>query len=184
MKTLKANLSVSSLNALIKALEDYKKEFYEREQAFLERLALVCQTSLQQSYDEAVAMANASREAAIRRCDRPQWEVRHITASYEADGDHAFVIKAVGQDVCFVEFGTGMFAGNPPNEYASEVPISIRPGSWSDTHEHTWEYWNKRGYPQNEYPYNIVPANAFPKAFNDMRNAVHSLAREVFGEGH
>lgn len=180
MKTLKANLSEKSLDALIKALEAYKKDYYEKVEQFLEQLAEVARRSLQESFDEAVAMANASRDALGAK-----WGVNpiHVVVG-NGDDPNTYIISASGQDVAFVEFGAGMYAGNPPNEFGSEMSIGIYPGSWSRYHERTWNKWIAKDKPKAEYPYNIVPANAFPKAYALMKNSIHPLARSIFGEGH
>ena len=188
MRVIKANLSSESLDNLISELKAYRDSYDEKVWTFLRQLAEVCRDSLQTDYDQSVAMANAARDVSwLKRGDRAGWSVMPIEVSVEpAFGEKAsgYVISANGSDVCFIEFGAGMFAGNPTNEYADRVPISIQPGSWSDAHAETWKHWVGAGRPKNEYPYNIFPANAFPKAYNKMANSVHPLARAIFGERH
>lgn len=183
-KVLTASLSAQSLDNLAKQLEEFESDLGEREEFYMELLSEMVESSMKRIYDEAVADANARREAAIRRGDRPQWEVMPITVTHEKlnGEENGYVIKANGKDLVFVEFGTGMYASS--NEFGDNLGIGIYPGSWSRYHERTWNNWVEKGYPQDEYPYTIFPANAIPKVMDELVVNAHSLAREVFGEGH
>lgn len=87
----------------------------------------------------------------------------------------AYLIKAEGEAVCFIEFGTGVGATSPHGgEYG------FTPGSWSETHakqfsEHGyWFYGGKylKGTPSNNCMYN---------AEKEVRQEIKTFAKGVFG---
>ena len=162
MKTLKANLSEKSLDALINALEAYKEQFKSLEQQFLEQLAVVVKTELERVYNTA-----------------------KITVTYEPfqEGNiHGVNVIANGDAIGFIEFGAGVYAGEN-SIHKDNAPFDVYPGSWSDFHEaQTYRKWVEGGR-KGEYQYNRHPKNAFPQAYAILRNSVHHTAEEIFGRG-
>ena len=57
--------------------------------------------------------------------------------------EHGYKIVASGEDVYFVEFGTGVAAGNGYDTSVINPPVDISPGSWSETHR---QQFSKKGY--------------------------------------
>ena len=94
-----------------------------------------------------------------------------------------YVLRAEGQDVLFIEFGTGDMAGAMSNRY-DQVPISVQPGSWSKAHG--GEYWRTGGpgkgfwhFGGKEYHY-TPPHPAFYYAYEAMVQARPQIASEEF----
>ena len=178
-------VTIEGIDEVLNAINLIERNIQERQRYFVNQLAVVAQESLQESYDEAVANANALRDLAWLRGDKPNWSVQPIEVSVEEDtgaDNPTFIVSAEGQDVCFVVFGAGMYAGVAPDSFSSEMSIGIYPGSWSRYHEKTWNYWIGKGYPKEEYPYNIYPASAFAKAYAKILNSIPDLSHKVFGD--
>ena len=88
---------------------------------------------------------------------------------------YAVVIE--GDEVLFIEFGTGDAAGIHAQEYDA-VPAVVRPGSWSETHAHMYEklgfwYFGNTKFtetPPHPYTYDAYQAmvEALPKIVNEV----------------
>lgn len=90
-----------------------------------------------------------------------------------ADG---YSIIAEGQDILFIEFGTGDMAGATSVLY-DQVPVSVRPGSWSETHSRQYStqgFWFFGGNMYRE----TVPHPAFYYAYQAMVQALPQIAHE------
>ena len=91
--------------------------------------------------------------------------------------DNGYRITISGEDVLFIEFGTGDSAGIHAAEYDA-VPSEVRPGSWSETHAHMYEtlrFWVWHGQwfketPPHPYTYDAYKAmaEALPKVFDEV----------------
>ena len=150
------------------------------------------------SIDRALAEMLKNKDWVKRQC----WEISKILASMGADaaretygdagqgitvtvkyGDtykgEASVV-ATGQDVCFVEFGTGVYA-DPVHELAGNMPFDVMPGSWSDTEgKHTWSRWFNSGRDVMEYPFNSVPRRGMLEASKTIQSNVANVVHQVF----
>lgn len=88
----------------------------------------------------------------------------------ERIGECHDMLIAEGKDVCFLEFGAGVYAdGNHP--WAGEMPFAVRPGSWSETHARQFAdrgFWFYNG---TSYSY-IPPTRAM---FNASENLIRRL---------
>lgn len=94
--------------------------------------------------------------------------------------ENGYKISAEGEDVLFIEFGTGDRAGVLSPWY-DEVPAEARPGSWSETHAKQYStngYWYFGG---QRYEY-TEPHPAFYDAYQAMVEALPKIAQEVFSE--
>lgn len=94
--------------------------------------------------------------------------------------ENGYKISAEGEDVLFIEFGTGDRAGVLSPWY-DEVPAEARPGSWSETHAQQYStnwYWYFGG---QRYEY-TEPHPAFYDAYQAMVEALPQIAQEVFGK--
>ena len=91
-------------------------------------------------------------------------------------------IKAVDAEICFIEFGAGVYAA-PEYEFAGEAAnrlgIRIYPGSWSETHWRTFQGWVANGR-QGEYRYNVPQHAGLVAAYNAVLQSLEELAKEVF----
>lgn len=190
MRTIVANLTVESLNNLIKELEEYKNNFQKEVDFILKKLCKVCERIFLEEYTAGTADANDFRKAHTtkRKADGTEdfheVEMPDIRTEEYHDGDtFGYVITAEGKDVCFLEFGTGMYAGFG-SEDTDGLSFEVYPGSWSETHEHTYEHWlKKKGKSPYDYPFTIYPRNAFAKAYAEIKINAYHLVRSRLG-GH
>lgn len=103
---------------------------------------------------------------------------------YEKTQD-GYKIVAQGEDVMFIEFGTGDRAGELIAWY-DQVPTYVRPGSWSEAHEGEYAatggegvgYWHFGGREYHE----TEPHPAFFEAYRAMVEALPQIAQEVFSK--
>lgn len=152
---LTANLSYKSLSELLKEVNKYKANFDRKVDEFLAELA-------------------------ARAAERAEYEFDgQVTGSYEKVDENRYRVLANGEEIGFLEFGTGVYAdGSHP--YASAVPFRVAPGSWSNEHEQTWERWLAKGNDPAEYPYNMLPLRGMLRTYNWMRDNAAEIAKEVF----
>ena len=95
-----------------------------------------------------------------------------------AKTDFGARINIDGDDVLFIEFGTGDSAGIHAAQYDA-VPACVYPGAWSETHAHQYEmlgmWWFGGKWitetPPHPYAYD---------AYQAMVQAIPQVAREVF----
>ena len=97
-------------------------------------------------------------------------------------GDNSACVIASGEDVLFLEFGTGALYAQPyPNDEHFE-PI-FKAGDWSKLHKRQWD--NPKGwyyYSGQKYPtHGIAPKMGMYYAKKEMENNIDLLIREVFG---
>jgi len=108
-----------------------------------------------------------------------------VEVTAHKDSDKVWEIRADGEQVVFLEFGTGTKTQN--HQLSSPLPISIEPGSWSESPEgmHTWSKWLRS---QNwagaykEYPYNTTPRPGLWEAYKAIVANQDRIAHEVFGK--
>lgn len=99
-----------------------------------------------------------------------------ITIEQTANG---YDIKAEGEDILFIEFGTGDMAGVMDVLY-DQVPASVGMGTWSVTHAQmysTYGFWVFAGH---IYHY-TEPHPAFYYAYQAMVEALPGIVQGVFG---
>jgi hypothetical protein len=92
--------------------------------------------------------------------------------------DNGYLIRASGEKVLFVEFGTGDMAGAMSANYDA-VPASVAPGTWSATHSQQYsnnQFWIHAG---QRYEF-TEPHPAFYEAYQAMVTELPRIAREVF----
>lgn len=93
---------------------------------------------------------------------------------------NGYKVCAEGEDILFIEFGTGLKAGQDAHLY-DEVPGVVGEGTWSATHAKmysTWGFWVFAG----EIYYYTEPHPAFYYAYQAMVEALPQIAQEVFGK--
>lgn len=155
MKTITASLDLASIDAALEEVNNYINSFTAKCEEFAKRLA---------EYGSDVAGLLFGKGTVM---------------TVEKVSDGVYTITATGKRVCFLEFGAGVFSDSS-HPYASEVPIKVYPGSWSEDHENTYQEWVDNGM-QGWYRYNQLPHYAMLTAYNRMVDYVPKLAREVFG---
>ena len=94
--------------------------------------------------------------------------------------ENGYKVCADGEDILFIEFGTGLKAGQDAHLY-DEVPGVVGEGTWSATHAKmysTWGFWVFAG----EIYYYTEPHPAFYYAYQAMVEALPQIAQEVFSK--
>lgn len=148
-----------SYDAAIKEIEDYKKYVDEKSQELCKRLAEIG-LSVAQIYFI------------------PEAGNSDVTLSIEKVND-GYLLKAEGEDVCFLEFGAGVTAGLGYDTSVIEPPVDISPGSWSNAHGGMFSrkgYWFYGGKIMNS----IVPQMGMYHAVSETMQRIAEVAREVF----
>ena len=105
--------------------------------------------------------------------------VYHTSVSvYVEKTDDGAKVVCEGEDVLFIEFGTGDKAGALAANYDA-VPPEVAPGTWSATHAKmysTYGFWYFGG---QRYEY-TEPHPATYEAYKAMVEALPQIANEVF----
>lgn len=164
MKTIEFDpFDVQSIN---KAIAEIKKHETWRKQKITEYIRKLCElgaAAAQQTYGGSVQV------------------------SVTPDGKG---IIAEGDQVVFLEFGTGVKTTD--HELSKPLSIEIMPGSWSEGPEgkHTWSTWLNGGYYKGrwlqrrfeEYPYNTEPRPGLYEAYKAIVANQERIVQEVFGK--
>ena len=92
-----------------------------------------------------------------------------------------YALIAEGEAVCFIEFGTGVYA-DPKHEFANDMPFVIAPGSWSESDfgKHTWSDWVNAGKDPKYYPFNRHPKYPMWEAYKALQANMDRIAKEVY----
>lgn len=101
---------------------------------------------------------------------------------YSVDENGTITIGADDDEICFIEFGAGVYAESEKNDlsiYTKGLGFYVFPGSWSLFHKKTYQRWEAEGRP-GEYQYNIQPLRGLHTAYNLILNDLEKLAKEVF----
>lgn len=96
---------------------------------------------------------------------------------------NGYAVIAEGEQVCFLEFGTGVFA-NEYHPFSGQMPFTIRAGSWSETHARTWQRYlaTHPNDPEGKnYPHNTENKMAMYEAYKAMSREYERLTREELG---
>ena len=144
-KKIAVDFSGQGIDKLIKELDSYEKWLERKTAELTERLAAIGVTQAQIGFAEAMYTGN-----------------NDAVVTTEQRGDNAWVVKANGESVLFVEFGSGVTFGYGHPEAGNFGPGTYEPskGHWDDPNgwwlpkdkggEHTW------GNPPNAPMYNSV----------------------------
>lgn len=131
------------------------------------------------------------KEACRELCEMAEMVVEHRYSMFTESGNDDFYteieelpfgyrLTVSGEDVGFLEFGTGIFASS--DEFAEQVSYDIAPGSWSDTHarqfrEGHW-YWYYRGVATPGSP----PTRGMHVALEEVRNNIDEIVKRKVDE--
>ena len=100
-------------------------------------------------------------------------------AIFCVETDEGYKLNAEGEDILFIEFGTGQQAGKLVSLY-DEVPSVVGEGTWSATHAQMYSRYGFWVFAGKIYHY-TEPHPAFYDAYVAMVNALPKIAQEVFG---
>lgn len=94
--------------------------------------------------------------------------------------ENGYKVCAEGEDILFIEFGTGDRAGVLSPWY-DQVPAEARPGSWSESHAQQYSQYGFWYFGGQRYEY-TEPHPAFYYAYQAMVEALPQIAQEVFSK--
>lgn len=163
MKKMQVKLSVASIRSAIRLLEERRDRLAEQQKEFINRLAeigvLIAEIEFTNAYYD----------------DRPhRWNLK------VEDTKTGCKIVASGQDVMFIEFGSGVYHNT--DGYPGERPAGIvgigeygkgygKRNAWAYVDEQSGEKFITRGIPA---------AAPMWKASTEIKQAIQKVAREVF----
>jgi hypothetical protein len=155
---VKVKGSLDDIDKMIRQVRSYKKTLAKKTDELIKNLAEIGVKAAQDTYGSAVTV-------------------------HSEKTDKGYTILAEGRAVCFLEFGTGVYADDSSLDHYQSVTFKVEPGSWSESEEgaHTWSQWIESGKPASEYPYNRVARPGILNAYNAIVEAIQSEAKKVFG---
>lgn len=162
MKITVNPFDAKSINAAIKQLEEYKRDFSAKEEEFVKRLSELGVSVATSVY------ASADYDG-----------VKDVMVMRTANGSRAAVI-AYGQTVGFIEFGTGIknpewdsggMEYTPPKHGTYGKGYGARPHGW---------YFKQGEGAMARHTYGNAPAEAMRTARDVMVERVAQIAREVW----
>ena len=138
--------------------------------------------SIRERIEKLANLQDKLAEIARRLCEVGEpiiqaWHGNHSTVIAEPTED-GYVIRAEGEDVLFIEFGTGDKAGEMAANYDA-VPAEVAPGTWSATHAQMYYKYGFWVFAGKIYHY-TEPHPAFYYAYQRMVEALPQIASEVF----
>jgi hypothetical protein len=157
MKKISIELTADSCRAAVEELRQYRKEIKPKLDEVCKRLVEIGMLEAQLH----LVLANGNTDATILQ-------------PVKIDNGYKLVMQ--GEDVYFVEFGTGDAAN--PNGYAVSVPVY--PGSYSEEHAEkyaTYGFWWYGGEKLTETPAYMPMYYAGKR----MREELPRIVKEVFG---
>lgn len=113
----------------------------------------------------------------LRQIGEPIISGVHKGVSVEETGN-MLKITASGEDVLFIEFGTGDLAGVMDSLYDA-VPSVVGQGTWSATHAQMWTRYGFWVFAHTIYHY-TEPHPVFYYAYQDMVQALPQIVKDVF----
>lgn len=123
----------------------------------------------------------------VEEVGRPIVESYYSAARWEGNEDYSietlptkngYSLTAKGEQVFFIEFGTGNYAGAIPNDF-DLGEIEVAPGSWSQSHQQQYStkgYWIYYGTKFT----GTVPMPGMQYAKEAIINHIEAIAAEVF----
>lgn len=151
----------SNLNLAIAQIEDLKKQIEE----FPEVLAEGNRQTTQSEYDRYVAFIEGGTVGGYGK--------EPVTVEIQAEKNTAS-IHAMGEEVGFAEWGTGVTAVVDP-----DAPIPTGEGTWSKDHGQNLvdhEYWFYNG----QKHFGSVATEAMTHTIERLRNDTESIAKDYF----
>lgn len=160
-RSIRIELSDESINKAIKELKAYKLWVEAKEEELRKRLASI---GVVTAYIKFNSVAPSSKSG--------------ISVRMDDDGTTA-TIYAEGEQVAFIEFGTGIKYGYGHPEAGK---FGFGPGTWSDGPDGKGHWDNEKGwwYGSGKHTYGNPPAMAMYGAVQEITEKVTQIAREVF----
>lgn len=102
-----------------------------------------------------------------------------VTVDKTATG---YALVAEGEAVCFLEFGTGVYAEPVGDVFEQYMPFTIEAGSWSESEfgAGTWSRHIANGGTPENYPYNRQAKHGMWEAYKTILESADRIAKEVY----
>ena len=161
------NLSKSSVEKAIKQLEDYQESLLTKNDLFVMKLARLGVDIAEQQ----IAMADGD--------SNKYHDIRIIPHSF---GNYSqATIRLDGEDILFIEFGSGIHYNPTDPEHASKFGFGV--GTYPDQ-KHAFDpdgWWYRDSIGDKHHSYGTRATSPMLKASNIIINEVRRIAREVYG---
>ena len=159
MKKITLQLSVDSCEQAIAELKKHQREI-------VPKLKEVCKRLAEIGRDEAIKVLDTVR---------PAYEGNAVERIEALPIDNGYKIAMSGEDVYFIEFGTGT---GVDAHYDTSIPVAY--GSWSQEHQKL--LWENGFWYYDKVRYTGTPAY-MPMYYAEkkMRESVDKVVEEVFG---
>ena len=170
-KIIKMDLDTRSINKAIRELEKFKQEILDKEKQFLRALGEI-----------------GVREASIRFTTAMYDGINDVMVTLD-DFDGGYVIKAEGEAVAFIEFGSGVYH-NPGEPYPNPRPdgiVGIGEFGKGRGKRRAWYYKGEPGTNGEVQKNGVVKTRGNPAAMpmwyasEEMKRSILQIVREVFG---
>lgn len=168
MKTISIQLSADSCNRAIEELKQYQKNIKPKLDEVCRRLAEIACQEANLHYAEANADSAETGNGGV------------IATVLPLEGGNGYKIRAEGEDVYFIEFGTGNSAGMFYGEGLPVTSVPVYPGSYSEQNKGMYAqygYWFYNGKIMSSTPV-YMPMYWAGKA---VRDNLRRVEKEVFG---
>lgn len=162
MKIVLNPLDPKSVSEALKLVRKYKKDFLEKEQEFVRRLAEIGVRVAGEVYSTA----------------DPDGE-HQLSVHFEKNGN-GYVVRAEGDTIGFLEFGTGIKNREWDNTGMEYTPPAH--GTYGKGHgKQPYGWWfNSQEYGVTMHTYGNPPAEGMLSARNEIVQQVTQIAREVW----
>lgn len=167
MRTIQVDLSKSSIRNAIKQLEEYNKSLLDKNDLFVKKLAQLGVDIAEQQ----IAMADGD--------SNKYHDIRIIPHSF---GNYSqATIRLDGEDILFIEFGSGIHYNPTDPEHASKFGYGV--GTYpGQTHAFDTDgWWYRDSIGDKHHSYGTRATSPMLKASNVIINEVRRIAREVYG---
>ena len=169
MRKITIELSVAGCNKALKELKKYQREIRPKLDEVCRKLAEIgCQAANEQ-YVKANADSSETGNGGVQAVVLP------------LEGGNGYKIYAEGEDVYFIEFGTGNSAGMMYGDGLPQTSVPVYPGSWSEQHAQAFSehgYW----YYGNEKLQGTEAEMPMYYAGKAIRENERRVIEEVFGK--
>lgn len=161
-------ITIKGIEDVQKRIASYQNELPERIDRMLERLATIGATEARINFSAAMYAGKNDVEVEVVPVSKTKYQV-----------------KASGESVMFIEFGTGIL--NPEHPQSAEFGFQHGTyGKGKGANPNGWVYVGEQGnagQPVREGVYRTFgnpPARAMYDAAKEMRSEIYNIAREMF----
>lgn len=177
---MKIKVSLGKISQAVKQVEDYKKALADKEREFLRRLAEI-------GVEEATARFTTAQYDGTNdvQVDAPIWL-----------DDNKIAVRASGNAVTFIEFGTGYFYNSEGDDHPAASKYGFTIGGYGQGRG-KGDFWYYKGEPGTngetpKKPSMAAKGSVFThgnpqnrcmwEASKKIREEILNIAREVFGK--